>query len=365
MFGQGANWSGRNSQDRNFRHEQYSCKSSFDLPFPSNKLFLLARGPIGGSAKILQCFDRTEDEGVVKVEVVARYSHASDLDFINVCNVTREGDENGIGIFASQLPNHVTISLEVTMYLPKASPGRASLHVKNLETDLPLFAHWTSNLADTVDFDTVSFKSSNMPIEVGSLYATNARIATSNSYIEGDFEISLSLKLLTANSHIKAKVDLFNDEDAGVTDITMKTSNAPINATLALVSAVSGTHPIRSDVGGKFKVSATTSLSPLNITIPRAPVDSVLMLDAYTSLSPVAITLHETYEGTFNLMTTWNRPDVVVDDTVEDPKGGRRRRSINVEGGMGDVSGTVRWGNVMGRGVVKVGTSWAPVALNL
>lgn len=53
------------------------------------------------------------------------------------------------------------------MYLPKASPGRASLHVKNLETDLPLFAHWTSNLADTVDFDTVSFKSSNMPIEVG------------------------------------------------------------------------------------------------------------------------------------------------------------------------------------------------------
>jgi len=58
-----------------------------------------------------------------------------------------------------------------------------------------------------------------------SLYATNAHVETSNSYIEGDFEISSSLKLVTANSYIKAKVDLFNDEDAGVTDLSMTTSN--------------------------------------------------------------------------------------------------------------------------------------------
>jgi len=42
---------------------------------------------------------------------------------------------------------------------------------------------------------------------------------------------------LTANSSIKARVDLFNDEDAGETERPMNTSNAPIDATLALVSA--------------------------------------------------------------------------------------------------------------------------------
>ena len=51
-------------------------------------------------------------------------------------------------------------------------------------------------------------------------------MVTSNSSIEGDFEISSSLKLLTANAYIKAKVDLFNDEDAGETNLTMTTSNA-------------------------------------------------------------------------------------------------------------------------------------------
>lgn len=48
---------------------------------------------------------------------------------------------------------------------------------------------------------------------------------TSNSHIEGYFEISSSLELATANSHIKAKIDLFNDEDVGVSDVTMSTTN--------------------------------------------------------------------------------------------------------------------------------------------
>jgi hypothetical protein len=51
-------------------------------------------------------------------------------------------------------------------------------------------------------------------------------MVTSNSPIEGEFEISSSLKLLTANSYIKVNVDLFNDEDAGETKLTMNTSNA-------------------------------------------------------------------------------------------------------------------------------------------
>jgi len=319
----------------------------------------------------VQSSHRAEDEGVVTVEVAARYCHASDLDFIRVSRISRDGDENGVAISAPQSPNHVNITFEITMHLPNASFGRPSLYVKNLETDLPLFAHCTGNLADTVDFDKVSFKSSNMPIEVGSLYATNAHVETSNSHIEGNFEISSSLKLLTANSYIKAKVDLFNDEDAGETEITMNTSNAPIDATLALISATSSFHTRHSEVGGKFKVSAATALSPINITFVRSPVDSVLILDAFTSLSAATINLHETYEGTFNLATTWNNPAVEADSTVKYPRGEGRKRIINVKRDvMGSVSGIVLWENGRGgtatrRGIVNVGTTLAPLALNL
>jgi hypothetical protein len=65
------------------------------------------------------------------------------------------------------LPSHVNVIFEVTMHLPKVSSRMSSLRVKNLETDLPLFAHRTGNLADSIDFESVSFKTSNVPIEVG------------------------------------------------------------------------------------------------------------------------------------------------------------------------------------------------------
>jgi hypothetical protein len=140
-----------------------------------------------------------------------------------------------------------------------------------------------------------------------------------------------------------------------------------IDATLALVSAASSYDAVHSDIGGRFKVSATTALSPVAITFLRAPVDSVLILDAYTTLSAAMIKLPETYEGRFSLTTTWSRPEVVVDNTVGDPKGAGRRRTVNVENGVGAVvSGTARWGtgrHAIERGAVNVGTSLAPVTL--
>ena len=141
----------------------------------------------------------------------------------------------------------------------------------------------------------------------------------------------------------------------------------PIDATLALVSTANSYDAIHSDIGGRFKVSATTALSSVDITFLRAPIDSVLILDAFTSLSAATIKLPETYEGRFSLTTTWSRPEVVVDNTVRDPRGAGRRRTVNVENGVGAVvSGTARWGTgrrAIERGAVKIGTSWAPVTL--
>jgi hypothetical protein len=100
---QSASWSSTSRQQG-----QFSCKTSFELPFPSQKLFLLARGPVGGSVKIIQSPTYRAsgmDEGVVMVEVAAIYWHVSDLDFIRVSRISRDGDENGVGIFVSSSLN--------------------------------------------------------------------------------------------------------------------------------------------------------------------------------------------------------------------------------------------------------------------
>jgi hypothetical protein len=92
-----------------------------------------------------------------------------------------------------------------------------------------------------------------------------------------------------------------------------------------------------------------------------------LILDVSTTFSATKIQLHETYEGRFSLVTTWNKPQVVVDSAVDDPKSEGRRRTVNVDRDMVKVTGAVWWGDGGGteRGNVKVGTTWAPVILKL
>ena len=65
-------WSDPAQQHRHSVHEPYSSVTSFELPFPSEKLFLLSRGASSGTLEILQSSDIAEDDGIVKVEVVAR-----------------------------------------------------------------------------------------------------------------------------------------------------------------------------------------------------------------------------------------------------------------------------------------------------
>lgn len=60
---------------------------------------------------------------------------------------------------------HIYVDFEITVYLPEAVGG-VPVHVKNLETDLPLFSHGVGDLARTVNFGKISLQSANEPIIV-------------------------------------------------------------------------------------------------------------------------------------------------------------------------------------------------------
>jgi hypothetical protein len=99
-----AEWSYSNEQQHTYDtlRESYIATTSLNLPFPSAKLFLLARGASCGSIMIIQSDDRPkDDDGVVMVSVVARYNYPAALDYVKVCTIAREDDENGIAIFVS------------------------------------------------------------------------------------------------------------------------------------------------------------------------------------------------------------------------------------------------------------------------
>lgn len=57
------------------------------------------------------------------------------------------------------------LRFDVTVRLP-ASSGGPPLRIKGFETDLPLFAHKVGDLRGAVDFQTLSLKTSDMPIIV-------------------------------------------------------------------------------------------------------------------------------------------------------------------------------------------------------
>ncbi|KAG5719396.1 hypothetical protein E4T56_gene13462 [Termitomyces sp. T112] len=342
-------------------HPLITAAATFELPISSNTLLFLSRGAISGGLNV-QYGGYGND---VRVTVKASYRFPEALDTVDVCIVTRSEGEIGLGIFSSPRshPSHrrAVLQFAVTVNLPRVEEG-SLLNVKAFETDMPLFIHEIGDLNGFVHFDSISLKTSNLPIRVKSLEAEKASIVTTNSPIEGEFHSSSSLKLYTSNSPVDVHVTLFNADGGNYTNLDISTSNSAIKGTLALESA--------NESRGKFKIFARTSVSPLQLSFVEAPVDSVLLLDATTSLGPAAVSLDSTYEGSYTAVTSLQRPSILFNPDVEDPAGKGRKRQMRSSPSRGPIaSGTVRWSDGDDHkkllGNVNVRTSLAPLTLKI
>ena len=123
-----------------------------------------------------------------------------------------------------------------------------------------------------------------------------------------------------------------------------------------------------SSTGVTFGVSAHTSNAPLALTVVDAPLEHTLALNARTSNSPARVTLHTTYEGTFEARSSrWFRPTVEWDAEAKDPAGEGRNRRVQVRRVRGEsVEGSAAWAEGgEERGHVVVETSNSPLRLKL
>lgn len=313
---QDADWSEATSFDPRYRVD--AC--SFDLPLTSETLFTLSRGPFcAGTLSIIQSEEASTSD-VIQVDVAVQYLDRYVLEhYVKVCRVAAGDGEYGVGIFTRgprHIPNYnIHLRFDVVINLPKTSEP---LHVKNLETAMPLFSHTVGDLAKTVIFDSVSLRGANTPIHVKSLSALTAKIETSNSPIEGSFTASLSLALLTTNARIKANVLLQNDPVIEYSELIMTTANGPIDGTIALTSTEQSS--------GKFKITANSALSGVNLDLTSAPENSAVYLAARTAMAPASVRMCKTFEGAFLVTTSMAQAMVATSIPSADPSGRGRER---------------------------------------
>lgn len=121
-------------------------------------------------------------------------------------------------------------------------------------------------------------------------------------------------------------------------------------------------------LGGVFRVSSSTSNGRLDIDFPAAPPDSILEFGGTTSNAGVAVSLNPAYEGRFLLRTSIAKPQINPDESVTDPSGRNRKRSLSInQDGRQAIFGEVFWDDAteLKAGTVFLRTSNARIDLNL
>jgi len=194
------------------------------------------------------------------------------------------------------------------------------LRIQKLATDVPNFSHQIGRIAETVEFQSIYLEGSNGFINSGTLTAQTADFRTSNGPIEGSFDASTSLSLVTSNSPINVDVGLDNIDPDTSTRLVITTSNGPIRSSISRFSP----NAMRS----KFEVGITTSNSVLEAEFPISPMNSTLLLSAQTSNARAAVVLDHAYEGEFHVQSSNFAPRVEQRET-EDPLGQGRRKVID------------------------------------
>ncbi|PIL33798.1 hypothetical protein GSI_04423 [Ganoderma sinense ZZ0214-1] len=318
--------------------------TTFLVPLSADLLHIWGRGALShGTINFRPSTDRSIPEGSVRVDITPRDYSTEALQSVNICLLEPAANQRSIGILTpKKWWSTEKINFTVDVFFPVSPWKSAPLHVKAIETNLPLFTHVFSKLEGKVAFDSLKAYSSNMPIHGDYVDVESAKIVTSNARIDGKFRVSRSLELQTSNQHIDTEVvldyDALSQGDAS-TNLTLHNSNGLIHSKISLRTA----SPF--GIGGFYAVSASTQNGAVDLSFPEQPVDSTLTLSARTSNSPAMVRLNPAFEGQFELGTANGPVTFAPDKNVADPAHrGRTRSWMLSERTMRAWRGLVTWG---------------------
>jgi len=219
-----------------------------------------------------------------------------------VCLMEKVGGELGVGVFT---PNRLTwtnrrTQFDITVKIPH-KPAFPVVNLPRLEIFTPNFGVTFPDTEKFVYFRNLTIHTSNMPVVVDSVKATDIYIQTSNAPIHGTFITNSSLSLTTSNSPITANIFLENDWTFG-----NETSDHPTltNGYLADSASLSSTEAPR------HTVRAATTNAGLNLSFAQRLGSSrptflpILDIVGTTSNAPAEVLLQSPFEGSFDVSTT-------------------------------------------------------------
>ena len=98
---------------------------------------------------------------------------------------------------------------------------------------------------------------------------------------------------------------------------------SPVTANITLLSSADDQAK-----GSHYNVKAVSWSAPVEVTIPSAPINQTLLMDARTTYSSIQATLPKTFEGLFRVISSsGTSPSVQFRDNVTDPSGMGRHRN--------------------------------------
>jgi len=245
--------------------------------------------------------------------------------------------------------------LVIDVKFPAPRADAPYTYVREFTTSLGMFSHEAGYLAPKVKFGTLSLKGNCHAINIESVSAETATIKTSNSTIKGSFHADEDLKVATSNSTIKgtfssngimsvttsnsnieAEVRLFNAAGSTPSKADLATSNSKIKAEVIMTAV--------DNMGGAFRVDATTSNSKIDLVCTSAPIGSELVLNANTSNSDVDVSLPSAYQGKISASTSNAKAIVESEPPARDPTGLGRQRIVNmIKSEKKSIEGEVNW----------------------
>ncbi|KJA28698.1 hypothetical protein HYPSUDRAFT_61555 [Hypholoma sublateritium FD-334 SS-4] len=360
---QGSEWTDGPDNGQHFK----TARTSFEIPLSADNIFFVSRGSLSaGLIEFVTSADQPKDS--VTVNVIAEYHREYIRDLAKACLVSRDGNQQGVGLFTPIWPygrrthgREDSMHFTIEIVFPDFSDDKSAAPVKSFETDVPNTAQFTKFLKSSkLSFESIVLKGTNAPIVVESLSAAAGSVTTTNAGIRGKFYTTTALLLKTSNSPIQVDVELHSNSTEPT--LVAHTSNGVLDATLHLTSSVGS--------GGKFDISTATSNSPLSVVFQDAPLDSTVAFDGKTSNARAHAVLHPSYEGSFDIMTSnWFQANVNLLPAA-DPSGKERKRGTVVQHPkMGHAYGSTSWvgdgGAEAPPGKVDIRTSNSDVILDI
>jgi DUF4097 and DUF4098 domain-containing protein YvlB len=199
-----------------------------------------------------------------------------------------------------------------------------------------------STISQSVVADSTTISTTNAKI-FGSVSSDTTALMTTNGKITGSYNATNSIFLHTTNGDILVDANLTNTAGSSAhPSVVLETTNGKIDSSVSL-------HSTAKDAKDEsFVVSARTSNSPFNLTIPALPTDAKLSFVGHTTNHHARAKIHPAWEG--RLFAKTSNGECIVDTSefnAKDPKGKGRERHLDdlyYDKKIRLVTGNVRWG---------------------